>query len=668
MSRHRKLVWAAVAGLLVHAAVLLTWGTRSPGPLLSNSIEFLLGVAAALAALDAARRSTRFARHVWYLTSFGLWIYAAGQGMVIYFDNVANAPILSPWISDEFLFFWVVPLVAAAIMDSLEEPRALDAALLLDIVQVILIGVAIHLAEFAVPAKWQTQGQAMAFLAWKVRMLRDVLVLLAIFGRATLTPFRQTRQLFLRIGFYFLTYAFADATYLYIEAKWEIRSGTWADLLWSVPRVLFIVLALTWVCTHGEEFEEQQLRQKARSRMLHVVPVAAPLLVVVALAQLMATHPLMATLLLIASVACASVRLLITLHRQELAVHALRTSEARYRSLFERNMAGVFRSSVEGRMVDCNEAFLRMFGYTREELLGQPSWVLYPGGEAERDSRLADLRRAGQFTNYEMCYRRKDGGLVWTLQNVLLSHDEAGNPVTEGTVVDITERHKLEEQFLQAQKMEAVGRLAGGVAHDFNNLLTVMKGYSQLLEDRLQSDPTAASECRQIHEAADRAAALTRQLLAFSRQQVLNPQVLNLNTTLANVERLLRRLIGEDIDLLTQYGAGLWSVKADPGQIEQVVMNLAVNARDAMPNGGKLLFETENCQITEERRPHPIMTPGPYVMLTVTDTGHGMNAETQNHIFEPFYTTKKLGEGTGLGLSTVYGILKQSNGYIWVES
>jgi nitrogen-specific signal transduction histidine kinase/ActR/RegA family two-component response regulator len=249
------------------------------------------------------------------------------------------------------------------------------------------------------------------------------------------------------------------------------------------------------------------------------------------------------------------------------------------------------------------------------------------------------------------------------------STEVSGKLATLGYFVDVTERNRLEEQVAQLQRVEAIAVLAGGVAHDFNNLLTAIMAHGEIMLMEQSPDHPIYSHVEDILKAAKRGESLTHQLLAFSRKQVLQPRVFNLNEAVAEMEKMLRRLIGEDIELISVLEEHLGLVKADPGQVEQIIMNLAVNARDAMPRGGKLTLETANVYLDHEyAQSHPAVAPGPYVMLAVSDTGLGMDAQTQSRIFEPFFTTKELGRGTGLGLATVYGIVKQSGGYIWVYS
>jgi PAS domain S-box-containing protein len=478
---------------------------------------------------------------------------------------------------------------------------------------------------------------------------------------------------------------------------------------------------------------------------------------------------------------------------------ALRESERRYRLLFERNLAAVFSCSIEGEILECNDALARLLGWeSHEELNGTRVHDIYVD-PADHEEVIRKILAKEIPPNREVQLRCKDGNIVWALAstNVLdsegdrpvsiqrtliditerkrsedqrrhseevlanaqriahvgsweydlsthdltwsdevyrifgispadfegsnekfFSHihpddrelvketfqeavrqgspysvdhriirldgsirvvheqaelvfDSEGNPVRmSGTVHDITEHTSLENQFRQAQKMEAVGRLAGGVAHDFNNLLTIITGYADLvLTSQMAEDDPNRTFLEEIKRAGERAAGLTRQLLAFSRQQVLHPQVLDLNSVLSGIENMLRRLIGEDVELSTVYTPSPGSVRADPGQIEQVLMNLAVNARDAMPRGGKLIIETRGVYLDETYvSRHTVVRPGEYVLISVSDTGEGMSEETQRLIFEPFFTTKEKGKGTGLGLATVYGIIKQSGGYIWVYS
>ena len=302
-------------------------------------------------------------------------------------------------------------------------------------------------------------------------------------------------------------------------------------------------------------------------------------------------------------------------------------------------------------------------------------WRTRSGGCTTARDRHADfwerLRKEGSIVNHEGLARRKDGTPVWVIQNVSLVSDEDGEETFLGTVFDVTERRRLEEQLLQSQKMEAVGRLAGGIAHDFNNLLTAIAGYTRPAP-RAASRETIRAGRAPTRSGRPAAAPrrLTQQLLAFSRRQVLEPRVLDLNAVIASMEKMLRRVIGEDIELTTALDPDLWRTMADPGQIEQAIVNLAVNARDAMPRGGQLDARDGQRRRSTSSSPSTYATvqPGPHVMLAVSDTGVGMDAALQSRLFEPFFTTKERGKGTGLGLSTTYGIVKQSGGSIWVYS
>jgi len=347
----------------------------------------------------------------------------------------------------------------------------------------------------------------------------------------------------------------------------------------------------------------------------------------------------------------------------------LRRSELNFRSLVMNAPYGICRCDSTGKILDANPAFIAMLGYSEaEQLIGQHVHSLY--AETDQWFDLADyLRASTPFRGLTAEWKRKDG----TTTSVRVSGRAVTNGKKEDVVFelfaeDVTERRALEQQLRQSQKMEAVGRLAGGIAHDFNNLLMVISGYSEFLLERLGNQPELRGPAQEIASASERASSLTRQLLAFSRKQMLAPKIVNLNGIVTENLKMLTRMIGEDIDLVMVPATNLWPVRADAGQIEQVIMNLAVNARDAMPSGGKLTIETSNVTLDEEyARFRAPLRPGEYVLLALSDNGGGMDTETQSHIFEPFFTTKGP-KGTGLGLSTVYGIIKQSGGYIWVQS
>src|SRR5213593_736475 len=349
---------------------------------------------------------------------------------------------------------------------------------------------------------------------------------------------------------------------------------------------------------------------------------------------------------------------------------ALRESEDRFHAFMDNSPAVAFMKDEDGRFVYVNQLFERFFKLTRLQWMGKTDFDLWPEETARqlRDNDRAILAEDRPAEIFET-FPGPDGILRHWLVFKFPVKDHAGRRFLGGMAVDITERRHLEQQLRQALKMEAIGKLAGGVAHDFNNLVTIITGYSDMVLSRIGPEDAMRRDIEQIKKAGDRAHSLTRQLLAFSRRQMLQPKVLDLNAVVTNLEPMLQRLIGENIELVIELKPGLGQVKADPGQIEQVIMNLAINSRDAMSQGGKLLLETDNAELDEEyARRHLPMQPGSYVRLAVSDTGCGMDAATQSRIFEPFFTTKEQGKGTGLGLSTVYGIVKQSGGYIWVYS
>ena len=350
---------------------------------------------------------------------------------------------------------------------------------------------------------------------------------------------------------------------------------------------------------------------------------------------------------------------------------ALRRSEAGFRSLVHNAPYGILRTKPDGRIVQANPAMVRMLGYASEQetLALNMARDVYRRPE-ERAEATAWTGKQDSVHGVELEWRRKDGSMFAVRCDTHVVMDSEGFlEFLETFVEDVTERREMELQLRQGQKMEAIGRLAGGIAHDFNNLLGVISGYAELVSEQIDPAAEVHNSVEQIRKAAERASALTRQLLAFSRQQVLETRILDLNLIVEDMVKMLPRLLGEDIELQASLDPGLGAVKADQSQIEQVLLNLAVNARDAMPGGGRLAIKTGRVHFDSEiPLKHPSMTPGDYVLLIVSDTGMGMDKQTQTHIFEPFFTTKERGRGTGLGLATVYGFVKQIGGYVWVES
>jgi two-component system, cell cycle sensor histidine kinase and response regulator CckA len=351
----------------------------------------------------------------------------------------------------------------------------------------------------------------------------------------------------------------------------------------------------------------------------------------------------------------------------------LQASQQMVAALLESASQAILSLDHNGKIVLINRRTEELFNYTRAELMGTGIETLLPESKRAIHARHREeyferphIRPMG--IGMDLVGRKRDGS-EFPVEVSLSAMDTDEGIFAIAFVTDISQRKQLEEQLIHAQKMEAVGRLAGGVAHDFNNMLTVIAGYSKMILDELPPDDPLREYAEEIGKAGERAGAITNQLLAFSRRQLIQPRVINVNAVMAQTEKMLRRLLGEDIQLTLDVQEDIANIKADPNQIEQAIVNLAVNSRDAMPNGGQIFLQTAQLDLDEVYvRTHLGVQPGEYVMIAITDTGHGMEAEVRKHIFEPFFTTKERGKGTGLGLATVYGMVKQSGGDIWVYS
>ncbi len=790
MTSRRYFLLVAGALLVAHAAVLKWLGDARSGPLLSDTIQLLLGLITFVASLRAMRRSQTLGRLFWKLSAIAFLLWCVGQALGVYYGSYLNLTTRSLWFVDIFYVAWPAPLVMCLFLDSEEEPEGAHWRRLLDFGQVALVFVLLFFYFSALSVQnstWSTYG---------LSAVTDGLMTAAFLARAFSMRGEPASKLFLGVGLFRAVALLTDLYFVF--GLPEYANGAWFDLIWSTPWLIPLITAVTWIDAAATEPTPQEIKRR-RSRMLltHVLPLIFPVLVVVTAASVAPTQLKIAALAVLLSLGISYARLLLThdalrrsteavrnqhemlnaivegttaaiyvkdlqgryqlmnsagvaligrrldeivgkkdselfssesageimardqemlqsgavsTYEEEIsrgsltrtflttkgplrdaqgrvagivgnslditeryrAIEALAESEERFRTIFDGSPIGMAVIGTDGTIVASNSACRQMLSLKEEDMAGVAIFdqLTHPddrAGDAERFQQL--IRGEIEYDRREKRYILRDGRRVFADLHLYLVRDKKGAArYLIGITVDITERKSLETQLRQAQRMETIGRLAGGVAHDFNNLLMVIKGYCDLLIERGPASE-GMPQLERISRAADQAASLTQQLLAFSRKQVMQPKVFSLNTLVWNAEKMLSRLISENVEMVTVTAKNLGTIKADPGQMEQVILNLVINARDAMPNGGTLTVETANVELDESyAQGHLGAVPGSYVMLAVTDNGLGMDEETQAHIFEPFFTTKELGKGTGLGLSMVYGIVKQSGGYIWVHS
>ncbi|MDP9268693.1 MAG: ATP-binding protein [Acidobacteriota bacterium] len=652
--------------LWLHVLLVLTLHGDHARIVASDLVQLAACALAAAACVVTARHSQGFARQFWWLVGGAFACWAVAQTVWTYYDVFA-IPDKHQLPTDVLFFFSFTPIALTLLLETEPERRHVDWQRTLDLVQFGIVLFAAYMYFFYLPARIETPQDAVTRRLAYLFNSRNLFLVIGALLRATLSRSRQVRQLFTRLAAFLIVYSACSAMANVARLVWQSEGGDWTSVAWTVPFTFATILAVTWRQTEPEPVIER-VASPRQALSIHLLPTLIPLTVLFLSSQILKEQTVLASLLMLFSFAVYSARLAVSQARQQRAVLALRDTEGRFRLLFAANPHPMWVVDLETlRFLEVNDAAVRRYGYSREEFLGMRLTQIRPPDEVPRPlNDLAEESGIRQFGIWK--HRCKDGQLV-TVEIHAEPLDFAGRPAMLVLSQDITERQKLEEQLRQSQKMEAVGTLAGGIAHDFNNLLTVIKGYSCLVLDRVKDDEQLAREVGQIEKAAEKAAILTRQLLAFSRRQVLQPRNINVSNIVASVDNMLRRVIGEHIEIVIRSAPDLGTVRADPSQVEQIILNLAVNARDAMLAGGRLTFNTSNVVLDENfARDHLGARPGRFVLLEVTDTGHGMDEETQHHIFEPFFTTKEVGRGTGLGLSTVYGIVKQSDGYITVES
>ena len=675
MSASRRVFFLAVVLLTGHLVALAVHSTIA-----SSVIEFLLVILVVTACVQAASRAQGYARRFWRLMAVAFGLYALGQAMATYYDSVLHKSFEQYWPSDILFLFHVGPMALALFLgDDDTDSRTYRWQRWLDFLQIGIVTLSAYFFFLYLPLLLPHSRAFVDALYVEVTAWRGSLIVVAFALRAAFAKSKLVKSLFARMAVFLLLFVACEVAYDYVEVWWHVPFGTWYELLWTVPRVLMIWLAASW----QPPAEPEAARKEASSDSLLLAQfahIAFPLLVLATATRALGQQLKLAVAAVLLSFACSSLRLFLgqrtqneLLSRQKESAEALRLAEAKFRGLLESAPDPMVAVSVDGTIVLVNAQAEKSFGYRREDLLGQSMDMLVPERLREkccavRTAFFREPQTRAMGGSLEIFGQRKDGS-EFPVEVKLSLLETADGVWGSAAIRDLTERRKLESQFRQAQKIESIGTLAGGIAHDFNNLLTVILSYSNSLSEDLPRNSKQARAAEQIQQAAERGAALTRQMLAFSRRQVFQLRVVNLNEVIRDLLKMLGRIIGEHIEIKVNLSDDLAPLKADPGQLEQVMMNLSVNARDAMPKGGKLTFETRNVVLSEQFvREHVGSSSGPHVQLTVTDTGIGMDSTTLARIFEPFFTTKEPGEGTGLGLAMVYGVVKQSGGSIWASS
>ncbi|HTR38577.1 MAG TPA: ATP-binding protein [Bryobacteraceae bacterium] len=676
----KLLVWGAIP-VAVQIGLAIGFGPTAHGALLSEALQAVVSALSAALCWRAAGRASGVSRLFWQLVGLAIASQAAGDLWWGYLEGWRHEWPMAMTMGQYLPFVRTLFLTLALFLDLEENSSSPDFGTAVDLVQVAIVFFLVYLLIGYIPQHSPDHPATLLGVLWAVLPPRVVLIALAVVQTYRARQPR-VRALYRGLTVYLLWFLIGEGSAAYYLLTRRISSGSFFDLAWIVPAV---AIGLWAGCFQrgGADAASAEVGPKTLSNRLltNATFALAPLIVLLQVAQLHEEFRLLRYALLAASILCFAARLGLSEYRQFRSLESLRQHKLSIESAKEDLLVQkafleqLIESAPEAiAIVDpnmvvqrINREFTRLFGYAPEEIYGKPlDAFIVPEGKETESVALNQEAGRGKVASIDTNRKSKDGCLVDVsvlVSPVILREDRRAMFCIYR---DISEKKRVEIQLLQSQKLEAVGRLAGGVAHDFNNLLTVINGYGDLLLRRLTSGDPIRHQVEQVRRAGEKAAQLTQQLLAFSRKQIIQPKPVDLNSLVRDCWEMLSRLIGEDIKLNVALAPSLGQIMADSGQIHQVLMNLLVNARDAMPDGGRVTIETANVEIKgTERREVPA---GSYVLLAVTDSGVGMDDEMRQHIFEPFYTTKPLGEGTGLGLSMVYGIVKQGGGWIWVYS
>jgi PAS domain S-box-containing protein len=667
MKPKKAAVAVAISLLALHLCVLGLVRNEYLRTFGSNLIQIACGWTACGFALWTAARSRGLLRTFWVLVGSSYFMWGLGQSGWSYYESLIGPRQAQDAPTDLFFFFSFTPMLLALLLRKEPHGSGRDWARVLDAAQVGILAIAGYLFFFVLPAETKTSKEFTDRLLTFVFTSRNVFIGALFLVRSALAANRNGRRLYGWLALFWIFYSSMTGLTNYARLHFGAITGQWWDLGWTTPFLLAVLIAGNWEEMPGPSaFEEPSTKGLRVMASAYFLPTIVPVAIVLMAGRVTARHFYIAYGAILASFICYSVRLAVTQHRLSISSEAVDVAEARFRALFSQNPQPIWVFDLESlAILEVNLAAEREYGYSREEFLRMRVSDLRVPEEVPELMEFVRSRVPGSY--FRAHHRRKDGSAL-TVQVSAQAMEFAGRVAEIEIVQNVSEKLALEEQLRQSQKMEAVGTLAGGVAHDFNNLLTVITGFSKLLMERFASDVQATQQLQQINTASERAAVLTRQLLAFSRRQVLQPTRLDLNEVIKKIsERNLRLWVGPKVEIRTQYAPYDIFVKVDHGQIEQVIMNLAENAADAMVQGGSLAVETSALRLDMEKAQTLDVKPGAYATVCISDTGVGMSKETQSHIFEPFFSTKTE-KGNGLGLSTVYGIVRQSEGAIEAES